>query len=151
MSMEFEISGGYSLNYPLILKQPDLMAVTKLLVHRMMENPYIVVGEYIEEISDADLTSLVDAIDAKDYQDIILMSEMLATAEGCDPSKDFEEFQKRADQMVSFVIIESLHRKGLVLAHHENFSFNEDMNDKVVVERRDDLDYSSLMDKMKGL
>jgi hypothetical protein len=143
MDMEFDgqLAGGYSLNYPRILEQKDLMAVTKLLVHRMMENPYIVVGDYIQDITDADLESLVDAIEQKEFHDVILMSEMLATAEGCDNAKDFEEFQRRTDQFVSLLLIESLHRKGLVLAHHENFSFHEDMKDKIVVERREGLDY----------
>ena len=141
MDFDGQLVGGYSLNYPLILKQPDLMAVTKLLVHRMMENPYIVVGDYIQEISDTDLESLVDAIEQKEFSDIILMSEMLATAEGCDQAKDFEEFQSRTDQLVSLLLVESLHRKGLVLAHHENFSFHEDMKNKIVVERREGLDY----------
>ena len=61
MDMDFngDLVGGYSLNYPRILEQNDLMAVTKLLVHRMMENPYIVVGEYIESISDADLADFM--------------------------------------------------------------------------------------------
>jgi hypothetical protein len=140
--MEFEVGGGYSLNYPLILEQKDLMAVTKLLVHRMMENPYIVVGEYIESISDTDLESLVDAIELKEYHDVILMSEMLATGEGCDQAKDFNEFQSRTDQLVSLLLVESLHRKGLVLAHHENFSFHDDMKDKIIVERREGMDYS---------
>ena len=141
MDFDGQLVGGYSLNYPKILEQNDLMAVTKLLVHRMMSNPYIVVGEYIESISDADLESLVDAIEQKEFHDVILMSEMLATAEGCDQAKDFEEFQSRTDQLVSLLLVESLHRKGLVLAHHENFSFHEDMKNKIVVERREGLDY----------
>jgi hypothetical protein len=147
MDMDFndDLVGGYSLNYPRILEQKDLMAVTKLLVHRMMENPYIVVGDYIQEISDTDLESLVDAIEQKEFHDVILMSEMLATGEGCDQAKDFNEFQSRADQFVSLLLVESLHRKGLVLAHHENFSFHEDMQNKIVVEKRDGLDYSQFM------
>jgi hypothetical protein len=147
MDMDFndDLVGGYSLNYPRILEQKDLMAVTKLLVHRMMENPYIVVGDYIQEISDSDLQSLVDAIEQKEFHDVILMSEMLATGEGCDQAKDFNEFQSRADQFVSLLLVESLHRKGLVLAHHENFSFHEDMQNKIVVEKRDGLDYSQFM------
>ena len=149
MDMEFDgqLVGGYSLNYSKILEQNDLMAVTKLLVHRMMSNPYIVVGEYIESISDADLESLVDAIEQKEFHDVILMSEMLATGEGCDQAKDFNEFQSRADQFVSLLLVESLHRKGLVLAHHDNFSFHEDMQNKIVVEKRDGLDYSQFKDE----
>lgn len=142
---DISIGGGYSLNYDLILKQKDLMSVTKLLVHRMMENPYIVVGEYISELSDMDLALLQDCVEAQDFKDIILMSEMLATGEGCDQAKDFDEFNERTNSLVSFLTLESLGRKGLVKVHHENLSFHADSRNKVVVERIDGLDYKSIL------
>jgi hypothetical protein len=41
----------------------------------------------------------------------------------------------RANQLISFLIIVSLERKGLVKVHYENMSFGDDMGDKIVVER----------------
>ena len=122
------------------------MAVTKLLALRMSENPYIVVGDYIKSISDSDIQSLVDAIEKHEFSDVILMSEMLATGEGCDQSKDFDEFQNRADQLVSILMVESLARKGLVKSHPENYSFHDDMAKKIVAEKIDGLDLSGLLD-----
>lgn len=141
--------GGYSINYKEVLKQQDIMAVTKLLVHRMMENPYISVGDYLQELSDTDLDTLQDAIEQNHFEDIILMSEMLATGEGCDPSKDFDGFSERANALTTFITITSLGRKGLVKVHYDKLSFHPDSAKNVVVERIDGLDYGALIDKFK--
>jgi hypothetical protein len=73
-----------------------------------------------------------------DYKDLILMSEMLAEGEGCEPAQDDDVFITRMEQFVMLLTIESLHRKGLVKAFSENYSFHEDMMDKVIVEKLDD-------------
>jgi hypothetical protein len=130
-----EIGGGYSLNYAEIANHKELMAVTRLLAKQMMANPYIVVGDYIKELSDSDLKALMAAEDSHEYEDIILMSEMLATAEGCEQSPTDKVFQERTGQLITLLVIESLGRKGLVRVYHENMSFHEDMKDKVVVEK----------------
>ena len=143
------IGGGYSLNYPEIVKQKDVMAVTKLLAHQLMENPYIVVGDFIKEMSDTDLHSLQEAIEQEHFEDIILMAEMLATGEGCDQSENFDAFTDRANILTTFLTIESLGRKGLVKVHHDKISFHEDARKNVVVERIEGLDYQSLVDRFK--
>jgi hypothetical protein len=103
-----------------------------------METGYIVVGDFLKNMSDADLQALTDNMedDARNqYQDLILVSEMLATGEGCEPSQNDGQFEDRAQQFVTLLILESLHRKGMVKLYHENISFNEDMGDKIIVEK----------------
>lgn len=139
------IGGGYSINYTEVIKNKSVLSVTKLLAHQLMENPYITVGEYIKDLPDGDLDTLSECIEAEHYEDIILIAEMLATAEGCDQSPDFESFKDRADQLVGLLTVEQLGRKGLVKVHHENMSFSEDMAKKVLVERIDGLDYNSIL------
>ena len=132
---------GYSLNYAEIVKQNDLMAVTRLLAADLMRDGYIHVGDYIKNISDADLSSLVQAMEREDdhqYDDMILIAEMLATGEGCDPSKTPDEFGHRMQHMMTLMVVESLGRKGLVKVYRENMSFHPDMGDKIVVERIDE-------------
>ena len=132
---------GYSLNYAEIVKQKDLMAMTRLLASDLMRDGYIRVGDYIKDISDTDLETLVEAMDRQDdhqYDDMILISEMLATGEGCDPSKTPDEFADRMQQMMVLMVCESLARKGLVRIHRENMSFHPDMKDKIVVEKIDE-------------
>jgi len=134
---DIEIGGGYSLNYAEIAEYKSLMAVTRMLAKQMMDNPYIVVGDYIKELTDSDLKALMTAEENGQFEDLILMSEMLATGEGCDQSPTDETFKERTNQLVTLLVIESLSRKGLVRVYHENMSFNEDMGDKVVVEKLD--------------
>lgn len=135
---DIEIGGGYSLNYAEIAEYKQLMAVTRMLAKQMMDNPYIVVGDYIKELTDSDLKALLTAEENGQFEDLILMSEMLATGEGCDQAPTDETFKERTNQLVTLLVIESLFRKGLVRVYHENMSFNEDMGDKVVVEKLDE-------------
>jgi hypothetical protein len=128
---------GYSINYEMVLKSPDVSSVTKLLAQKLMENPYYSVGEFLQSISTPDLQALCARVDGDDanYSDVILMGEMLATAEGLDQSKGFDGFESRANHLVGFLTIESLKRKGLVKVYYENISFGDDQGDKIVVER----------------
>jgi hypothetical protein len=71
----------------------------------------------------------------KRLDDILIISEMLATAEGLDGAADLDVFIDRSNQLTGFIIIESLKRKGLVKVYYENMSFGEELGDKVVVER----------------
>ena len=135
--MEFDYE-GFHLNYEAIAKNKKALAVTRLLATDLMTNGYINVGNFIREMSDADLKALTHNAedDAENqYEDLILVSEMLATGEGCEPSDSDEKFEERANQLINYLVIESLHRKGLVKCYHENLSFNEDMGDKIVVEK----------------
>lgn len=135
-----EIGGGYSLNYEEILAHKESLAVTRLLASDIMKTGYINVGQFIKELSDADLMALTSKMEIEedtgepDYADLILISEMLATGEGCSQSATPEEFGDRMNQLVMLLTIESLARKGLVKVYYENISFHEDMGDKKIVE-----------------
>lgn len=125
---------GYTVNYAEVLKAKDILSVTKLLASQLMNNPYTSVGDFLQSLADSDLKTLIDDENER-ISDHLLISEMLATAEGLDSSKDLEEFKDRSAQLLGFLIIESLTRKGLVKAHYENMSFDESMGDKIVVEK----------------
>lgn len=128
---------GYSVNYEQVLNSPDVSSVTKLLAQKLMDNPYYSVGEFLQSISTPDLQAICARVDGEDanYSDVILMGEMLATAEGLDQSKDFDGFESRANHLVGFLTIEQLKRKGFVKVYYENISFGDDVGDKIVVER----------------
>lgn len=132
-------SNAYILNYEEIVKAKDIMAVARLLAADLMRTGYVNVGDYIRELSDSDLDALVKQMDlppdSREYDNLLLMSEMLATGEGCDSSKTADEFGERMNQLVSFLVCESLSRKGLVKVFHENMSFHTDMSNKIVVEK----------------
>ena len=135
MDNEFDFSNSY-LDYGKIANSPNMLAVTRLLASQLMTESYITVGEFLTKLADSDLKLLVELTDQEDHDhmgDFILMAEMLATGEGCDTSKATEQYSDRTKQFVTFVILESLYRKGLVELKHENLSFHSDMDNKEIV------------------
>jgi hypothetical protein len=63
---------------------------------------------------------------------------MLAVAEGLESSDGYDMVQNRVSQLIAFLAVESLARKGLVKSHPHNMSFGEDMAKKIIAERIDD-------------
>ena len=135
---ELNIGGEMSINYAEVTKSKDLLAVTRLLAADLIVRPYMPVGDYMKSLSDSDLQMLVDLSEDDSnprYEDLILMSEMLAAAEGLPGTFDLEDVQKRIQIFVALLIVESLGRKGLVKVHRENYSFGDDMATKPIVEK----------------
>lgn len=135
MDFDKDIIGGYTINLEEVVKNKKLLSVTRLLASEMMMRPYLSVGDFLKNLSDGDLESLNDCVNNEQWDDIILMAEMLATGEGLESSKSFEEFKVRMAGLCGYFTVESLYRKGLVKVYHENISFGEDLGDKVVVEK----------------
>ena len=112
--------------------------MVRLLATDILTIGYVNVGEFIKSMTDDEVQTLIHGIEEdneQQYQEMILVSEMLATGEGCEPSQNDEQFESRAHQLITLLILESLHRKGLVKLYHENISFHEDMGDKLLVEK----------------
>lgn len=129
-------AGGYTINYDLVIKQPEILAVTKLLATDIMRDGYVNVGEFFRNMSDADLNALNEQADQKsEASDLILISEMLATGEGLEQSTEVDQFIHRTGILQGFLAIESLKRKGFVKVHYDKLSFGDDMADSVIVEK----------------
>ena len=81
---EFE-EDEYTLNYSNIAKHKTLCNVTRVLAMDLMENPYIVVGDFFKNLSDSSLQELLEIVnreDEKALSETLLLSEMLSRAEG---------------------------------------------------------------------
>ena len=133
---------SYTVNHAAVIKSKDSLAVTKLLAVDLMARPYMQVGDFFQKISTADLNTLMEIIGGNDgihtnpqFGELILIAEMLATAEGLSNSETIDMMTDRANQLISFVLIVSLERKGLVKVHYNNMSFGEEYGDKIVVEK----------------
>jgi hypothetical protein len=139
MQKEYKDGEPFYLNYQNIVHSKEMLAITRLLAADMMRNPYCVVGDFIKNMSEGDLQHFITEIDKpedeRNLEDMMLISEMLATGEGCDVSKTAEEFADRLSIFMNFLVCESLARKGLVKVHHHNMSFNDDMSQEIVVEK----------------
>ena len=132
--------GTFSVRYEKVAQSKDMLDVTRLLAFDLITNPYMSVGEFLKNLSDSNLEILMDLVEEDEdkvgsrYAELLLIAEMLARAEGEDEG-DIDILTSRTNAFTSFLVIESLARKGLVKVYRENMSFGEDMKDKVIVER----------------
>jgi len=122
----------YFINLEKIQEYPNILAVTKLLAIRLQHNPYMKVGNFLKNLSDADLKTLL-SIEENDPQmeDILMMSFLLARAEGVE-NGTVELITRHTNMLQNFITIESLYRKGLVELYHDNLSFGEEDGGKII-------------------
>jgi len=126
----------YFINLEKIQEYPNILAVTKLLALKIQNNPYMRVGNFLKNLSDADLKTLM-SIDENDphMEDILMMSFLLARAEGVD-NCTVGLITLHTSMLQNFITAESLYRKGLIEFYHDKWSFGEEADDKVIARSR---------------
>lgn len=129
-----------SLDYDKILSSDRCSAITKTLCRQLMKTPYMTLGDFFKNLSTTDVKLLSCEVElSKDDDDILsdllIMSELLSRAEGCDPLTDQDTFDN-VNYFCVLVTCESLARKGLVDIFHENMSFGNDLKNAEVVRRK---------------
>jgi hypothetical protein len=132
---------GYNINYDMVVKSKSCLAVTRLLAADLMNKPYMTVGDFMRGLTDEDLETLAGITDNEDnpkYEDLILITQMLCSAEGLENTFDIGEVNERMSQFILLLTCEQLARKGMVKIYHENMSFGPDMENKIVVEKLED-------------
>lgn len=140
---------SYTIDYDKIAGSKRFLAVTRLTAAQFRDNPYATVGDFFVNLSDQDLETLVEVceefhvkqdekpnefVDVPHFEEVMLLGEMLAAGEGV-LDRTANDVYGRTNHMMSLLAIESLHRKGLVKAHHENFSFGLDAGKKIIVSK----------------
>lgn len=132
-----------SIRFDKVAEDKSFLPVTRLLAIDIIKNPYIVVGDFMRDISDQDIELLLDIADDEDnchFEELILISEMLAAAEGI-PNEYEDEMElvavarSRISMLLMYLAMESLARKNLIILHRENMTFGDDTGDKIVAER----------------
>ena len=134
---EFE-EGPFNIRYDNVMKQKDFLPITRTLAIDLSESGYIRPGDFLKALTDSDVNALLKIADNEEnprLEEILLISEMLATGEGLEPSQDAEGVSHRMNAFCSFLAIEGLRRKGLVKVYHENISFGDDFGNKIIVEK----------------
>lgn len=135
-----EFDYPFEINYDGIIKAPLLMECTRDLARTLRHNPYLTFGDYMNEMPSAVLNELLEVADDESHEhfdELVLISEMLARAEGLDASQNDAESLKRLKVLMSIIAVEGLYRKGMIRAFRENYSFGEDMLTKIVAQRID--------------
>ena len=137
---EFNENGTFSVNLDKILASKDMLAITKLVAMEAKNEGYVTVGRFLQQLSDHDLTELLGIAEScKDETndrvgELLLIAEILAAGEGLAPA-EIDEITKRINTFIVLLNIESLHRKGLIKAIHNNMSLGEDAGNKIIVEK----------------
>lgn len=134
---EFE-DGPVSISYDRVMKAKDFLPLTRTLAMDLSESGYMRPGDFLKALSDSDVDTLLKIADDEEnprLDEVLLMAEMLATGEGLEQSQDSQEITNRMNTFCGFLAIEGLRRKGLVKVYHENISFGEDFENKIIVEK----------------
>lgn len=137
---------NYAIDYDKLYTLPGLLAVTRLLITELRNNPYKSVGHFFKNLSDEDLKLLLNIADTEldddtsnkpdnHFDELVLISQMLADAEDSGCNKDLTQTTIRTNQFVMFLTMESLYRKNLVKLYHDNMSFGNDAVNNIVVEK----------------
>ena len=115
-------------------------SIVKMTALKLMENPYMSLGDFFKGLTNNDLTALnfmVDMIatDGQSQEDLVLLTEMLSRAEGAETA-DPRQGAMNVSYFCNLVTIVSLYRKGLVDVIFENMSFGLDMSDKPIAQAK---------------
>ena len=132
-----------AIRFDRVAEDKSFLPVTRLLAIDIIKNPYLVVGDFMREISDQDIELLLDIADDEDnchFEELVLIPEMLAAAEGIpneyeDEKEMIATARARVAIFITYLTIESLARKDLIIIHRENMSFGDDAGDRVVAEK----------------
>ena len=142
MEFNYETPKHFHLNLEAIAKNKSSSGLVRLLAVDLLTIGYVNVGSFIESMTDDELRTLLDGIDNenddKNYEEMLLISEMLAIGEGGEPSKDEHGFAKRVNQLTLLLTVESLARHGMVKVFRNNFSLHDDAGDNIIVEKLDE-------------
>ena len=131
---EFEPT-GYTVNLNQVIKDNSILAITRLLAHNLLSNPYFTLKDFLTSITDDDLAILNQKSENTELEDIMLITLMLIQGEGLEFNENDEKLRNNIGQMIMFLTIETLARKGLVKAYRENMSFGDDVGDRIIVEK----------------
>jgi hypothetical protein len=133
-----EFEGPFNIAYDRVIKEKDFLPLTRTLAMDLSEAGYIRPGDFLKSLSDSDVSALLKIADNEEnprLEEILLISEMLATGEGLEQSQNADEVTHRMNAFCGFIAIEGLRRKGLVKVYHENISFGEEYGNKIIVEK----------------
>lgn len=137
MNFEFDEEDKYSINFERVLYEESFLPVTRLLAANLIKQQYMSVGDFIKTLNSDTLEQLNDISEDEEhpnFDQIVLITEMLSAAEGTNTS-GVSEAHQRVNLFTTWLVLESLKRKGLVRIFYENISFGEDMSEKIVVQK----------------
>ncbi len=131
---DFDDMENWSIQLDKIIASRSFTSIVKQLAVELKSNPYKTVGSFFDTLSNYDLDILMEKLDNDDLEEILLITELLARAEGAG-SSDLDHIARNVNVMSVMIAGEALARKGLVEAFHSNMSFGEDSSDKPIFKK----------------
>ena len=141
MDLKIDDGGGFRLNYANIANAEWLLPTIRLLALDMQKNPYVTVGDWfrglskssLEEIQELAEVCYEDEENSDAIEQLMLLSMMLALAEGTGDLNDMESNHRQLGMLMSLITIVSLERKGFVRVFYDNLTLGSDMGDRFIV------------------
>lgn len=130
----------YSIDFLKVLEDDRFSALTKATVRTLMRHPYMQLGDFFKNLSSNDVAVLsimveLSKTDDDILSDLLILTEVLSRAEGADPVCAQDTYEN-LNYFCTLITCESLCRKGLVDIKYENMSFGRDVQEEVVMLRK---------------
>lgn len=137
---DFDPDETYSINVQQVIDNKTLLPITRKLAKRINKENYLTVGDFIISMEDEDLEYLIDLIPNEDNEEaltkecteLMLISELLALGEGL-PASDVKNIMERTSFFTKLLVFESIYRKGIINAYHENWTLDLDANSDIII------------------
>ena len=146
MELDFlENDDGMQLNYGNIAMAEWLCPTIRLTALDLQKQPYITLGDWFQKQSDNSIRELQqlaenayedpDSPDNEDIEQMMILTMMLAAAEGTDDLGDMNNLRHQLSKLIMTITVVSLGRKGLVRVFYENLTLGHDMDDAKIAEK----------------
>lgn len=132
-----EIEFPLSLNLESLSKDKNQLPFIRIFALDLIDNPYKTIGSFFTSLSNYDLATILNLIEVEEdtaIKTVILLAEMLAQSEGL-ASQNLDQLTYRTNTLSTYIVLESLYRKGLIKLYHENMSFGEEYDDRIIAEK----------------
>ena len=93
-----------------------------------------VLGEMATILTDSEVT---DDCKGSEYENMIMLASILSMAEGV-YLEDEDEIYKAVKAVAIMCIANYLHRQGAVSCYYKNFTFGDEGDDRIIMERLDE-------------
>lgn len=125
-----------AVNYERVSNSTDLHSIVRMTALRLMNNPYMSLKDFFEWVSQDDLDSLQsmieDADNADNLKNLLLLAEMLASAEGLSSLSEDESI-KNLNTFCAYVTCASVGRKGIADVFYEKMTFGDEYAEDTII------------------
>lgn len=153
------MNDDYSVNFQNIYESETLSQPVKDLAEYVLKHKYATAGDFFRMCPKDYLEDMVEDIEREHAmkeqgyfdeemssigEESVLLAMMIGAAEGT-IVEDLETFQAMVGRFRVLAIVTSLAKKGIVDVMYENFTLDDEYDERVIAKRKPDLDYGSLL------